>query len=161
MTDNIPLFDEFVIVELFGHQRFAGRMRQAAWPAGFAELTIPATDGHEAVTQLLSPQSIYRLTPTTEAVATAVAARCRPEPVHRWELPAPEEREERDSDADWIDSNPFDDEDDDLDDEAEPIAETPTSIDATSAAGAATSGTTAKSRERATTTAPSTPNPRT
>lgn len=91
MTDDIPVFDEWCVVELFGHQRFAGRVRQAEWPPGFARLEIPATDGHEPVTQLLSPQSIYRLTPTTEALATAVAAKCRPEPVHRWELPAPAE----------------------------------------------------------------------
>jgi hypothetical protein len=28
------------------------------------------------------------MTPTTEEIATAFAARCRPEPVQRWELPA-------------------------------------------------------------------------
>lgn len=87
-TPEPPIFDEWCIVELFGHQRFAGRVRQAEWPPGFARLEVPATDGHEAVTQLLSPQSIYRLTPTTEAVAMEVAAKCRPEPVHRWELTA-------------------------------------------------------------------------
>lgn len=85
-TPETPTFDEWCIVELFGHQRYAGRIRQAEWPPGFARLEVPATPGHDAVTQLLSPQSIYRLTPTTEAVATAVAAECRPEPVHRWEL---------------------------------------------------------------------------
>lgn len=87
MTD-LPVFDQWCIVELFGHQRYAGRVSQAEWPPGFARLEVPATPGHEAVTQLLSPQSIYRLTPTTEEIATRVAAQCRPEPVHRWELPA-------------------------------------------------------------------------
>lgn len=86
MTETTPIFDEWAIVELFGHQRFAGRIRQAEWPPGFARLEIPATEGHEAVTQLLSPQSIYRLTPTTEEIATRVAGQCRPEPVRRWEL---------------------------------------------------------------------------
>lgn len=87
MASEPVVFAEWAIIELFGHQRFAGRVTQAEWPPGFARLEIPATDGHEAVTQLLSPQSIYRLTPVTEAVATAVAAQCRPEPVHRWGLP--------------------------------------------------------------------------
>lgn len=94
MPDDLPVFDQHCIVELFGHQRYAGRVRQAEWPPGFARLEIPATPGHEAVTQLLSPQSIYRLTPTTEAIAAAVAAQCRPEPVHRWMLPAPERDDE-------------------------------------------------------------------
>jgi hypothetical protein len=114
MPDEIPVFDEWCVVELFGHQRFAGRVRQAEWPPGFARLEIPATDGHEATTQLLSPQSIYRLTPTTEAVATAVAAKCRPEPVHRWELPAPVADDEP-ADRAWLDSGPFAD-DENLDD---------------------------------------------
>jgi hypothetical protein len=100
---NLPTFAEWCIVELFGHQRYAGLVRQADWPPGFARLEIPATPGHDAVTQLLSPQSIYRLTPTTEAVATAVAEQCRPEPVHRWELPAEpvEHDDESERDPEW------------------------------------------------------------
>lgn len=87
-----PGFQQWCVVELFGHQRFAGLLTQADWPPGFGRLDIPATPGHEAVTQLINPSSIYRLTPTTEAIATAVAAQCRPEPVHRWELPAAGEK---------------------------------------------------------------------
>lgn len=34
--------------------------------------------------------SVYRMTPTTEEVARAVAKGSQPEPVHRWELPSPE-----------------------------------------------------------------------
>ncbi len=87
-ADTAESFNQWVIIELFGHQRFAGHLSQANWPPGFGRLEIPATDGHDAVTQLINPSSIYRLTPTTEAIATAVAAQCRPAPVHRWELPA-------------------------------------------------------------------------
>lgn len=89
MTDEQEQpFDEFCVVELFGHQRTAGRVRPAAFPAGHVRLDIPATDGHEAMTQILNPSSVYRMTPTTEEIATAVAANCRPAPVQRWELPA-------------------------------------------------------------------------
>ena len=101
MPGELVVFDEWCVVELFGHQRFAGRVTQAEWPPGFARLEIPATDGHEAVTQLLSPQSIYRLTPVTETVATAVAQQCRPEPVHRWELPAPATERDDESERAW------------------------------------------------------------
>ncbi len=80
--ENLPC-----IVELLGHRRLAGRVREVQLAgAGFLRLDIPPTDGHEAQTQLISPSSVYALHPTTEAIATAAAARCRPEPVARWEL---------------------------------------------------------------------------
>lgn len=79
-------FAEWCIVELFGHQKFAGHLTQADWPPGFGRLEIPATDGHGPATQLINPASIYRLTPTTEDIALRVAASCRPKPVSRWEL---------------------------------------------------------------------------
>ena len=81
-------FDEWVILDLFGHQRFAGRVRKAEFPSDFLRLDVPATPGFEGLTQLISPKAVYAMTPTTEEIATAVAARCRPEPVQRWELPA-------------------------------------------------------------------------
>lgn len=88
MSDESQQFDEWVVIELFGHQRTAGRVRPATFPAGHVRLDIPATEGHEAMTQILNPSSVYRMTPTTEEIATAVAANCRPAPVRRWELPA-------------------------------------------------------------------------
>lgn len=87
MSEQDQTFDQWCVVELMGHQRTAGRIRPAAFPAGHVRLDVPATDGHEAMTQILNPASVYRLTPTTEEIATAVAANCRPAPVQRWELP--------------------------------------------------------------------------
>jgi len=88
MADEV--FDEWAIVELFGHQRFAGRVTEARFPAGHLQLDIPATDGHAPVTQIINPSALYRMTPTTEVIAKAVAAQCRPAPVQRWELdPSP------------------------------------------------------------------------
>lgn len=63
--------------------------------------TIGATDRHRCrmpdcngfTTQFFSGQSIYRMTPVTEAVARDLAKRCDPAPVTPWELrrqlPAP------------------------------------------------------------------------
>lgn len=51
-------------------------------------LTIGTTAGG-FTTQYFSGSSIYRLTPTTEEIARGVAAKSQPQPVHRWELPAP------------------------------------------------------------------------
>lgn len=126
MASEPTVFDEWCVVELFGHQRFAGRVSQADWPPSFVRLEIPATPGHDPVTQLLSPQSVYRLTPTTEAIATALAERCRPEPVHRWELPAPpepddESRREWEAEGTAMAADPDPDYGRDLDDEEDPF----------------------------------------
>lgn len=103
-TTDTPAFDEWCIVELLGHRRLAGRVREVQLAgAGFLRLDIPATATHGEQTQFVSPGSVYALHPTTEAIATAVAARCRNEPAHRWELPAVEpERPATDAD-DWQD----------------------------------------------------------
>lgn len=96
-----PTFDEWAIVEMLGHRRVAGHVREVQLAgAGFLRLDVPATPGHDAQTQYISPSSVYALHPTTEAIATAVAARCRPEPVRRWELPAAPERND-DPDDPW------------------------------------------------------------
>ena len=51
---------------------------------------MPIADGDldEAMTQWVNPSSLYALTPTTEEIATALAATCRPEPVSRFEIAA-------------------------------------------------------------------------
>jgi hypothetical protein len=81
--------DEWMIVELMGHVRRAGRVREMEIAGrGFLRLDIPAADGEGWATQYLSPGAVYALTPTTEEIARAAAARWQPTPVHRWELPA-------------------------------------------------------------------------
>jgi len=54
----------------------------------------PACDGAGSTgggftTVYFGAASVYRLTPTTEEVARAVAEGSQPAPVHRWELPSP------------------------------------------------------------------------
>lgn len=87
VAERAEPFDEHCIVELLGHRRLAGRVREVTLAgAGMLRLDIPATEGHGAQTQYIAPSSLYRLHPTTEAIATAAAVRFRPEPVFRWEL---------------------------------------------------------------------------
>lgn len=87
MTDH-EAFDQHCIVEMLGHRRVAGRVREVQLAgAGFLRLDVPATDGRAAQTQYIAPGSVYALHPVDEATAAAVAAHCRPEPAHRWELP--------------------------------------------------------------------------
>ena len=85
MTEN-QIFAEWVILELMGHRRLAGFLsEQEIAGKGFLRLEIP---GQPGATQLYNPTSVYCITPTTEAIARAVAATSQPSPVQRWELPA-------------------------------------------------------------------------
>lgn len=88
MSDD-NAFDQWAIIEMLGHRRVAGRVRETTLAgAGFLRLDIPATGGHLEQTQYIAPGSVYALHPVSEDVARAVAAHCRPQPVNRWELPA-------------------------------------------------------------------------
>lgn len=109
MSDEKAPFEGWAILELMGHRRLGGYVAEATVAgAGFLRIDVPGEDGPEA-TQLYSPSSVYCLTPTTEAMARAVAARSRPEPVRRWELPpapeAPPATPECSSCGDHLDDN--------------------------------------------------------
>jgi hypothetical protein len=80
----------WTVVELMGHRRLGAFVtEQEVAGQGFLRLEIPGDEGEPPATQFVSPASVYCLTPTTEAMARAVAARNRPAPVSRWELPQP------------------------------------------------------------------------
>lgn len=87
MPESAETFDIWAIIELFGHQRRAGRVTKAEFPEGFVRLDVP-----DGPTQFLNPKSIYALTPTTEDLARAAATQFQPEPIQAWELPPPIDR---------------------------------------------------------------------
>jgi hypothetical protein len=84
-------FRGWVILELMGHRRLGGYLQEVEIAGdGFLRIDVPSRDGNGMVaSQLYSPKAVYCITPTTEELAKAVAASSQPEPVHRWELPAP------------------------------------------------------------------------
>ncbi len=80
----------WAILELMGHIRLAGYVtEEERFGSTVGRIDIPGPDG-KSVTQYFGGGSIYRLTPTTEEIARAVAERGSPAPVSRWELPAPQ-----------------------------------------------------------------------
>lgn len=82
-------FEGWAIVELMGHRRLAGFLREAQiGGAAFIRLDVPETDDAPAATQFYSPTAVYCITPTTEEMARAVARTNRIEVVQRWELRA-------------------------------------------------------------------------
>jgi hypothetical protein len=94
MEQTTDKFEGWAILELMGHRRLAGYVReQEIAGAGMLRIDVPGEVGDgigplsTIATQFYSPAALYCLTPTTEEVARAVAKRSQPEPVHRWELP--------------------------------------------------------------------------
>jgi hypothetical protein len=106
MTEtNTPEFREWAILELMGHIKLAGIVTECEmFGAKLGRIEIPI-DQATFVTQFFGGGSVYRLTPTTEQIARAVAISNQPQPVHRWELnqpalPSPHENDNEEAEYD-------------------------------------------------------------
>ncbi len=88
MTEQAEVsFAEWCILELMGHVRLGGKVTEEnLFGTKMGRIDIPGTDG-KFTTQFFAGSAVYRLTPTTEQIARAVAASSQPEPISRWELP--------------------------------------------------------------------------
>jgi hypothetical protein len=97
------IFDEWAILELMGHRRLGGRVREVQiGGAGFLRIDVPGDGAEVYVTQFYPPSSVYAITPVSEEVARLVARNNRPQPIQRWELPAPKPADDdRDDDDDY------------------------------------------------------------
>lgn len=83
-----PKFDEWALVELFGHQRIAGKVSEATLAGGaFLRVDVPAFNGEAAFTRFYGPAAVYSLSPVSEEVARGLMSQYRNEPVSRFELP--------------------------------------------------------------------------
>lgn len=95
MSETAKSYEGWSIIELMGHRRIGGKVCQAEqYGTAMLRVDIPSPaviegDDETWATQFYGGSSIYCLTPTTEAIARAVALRNQPAPVYQWELPAP------------------------------------------------------------------------
>lgn len=65
MTDQTK-FEQWAIVEVMGHSSYAGMVTDfAVGGASFIRVDIPEVDGRASFTKLLSPGSIFAITPCT------------------------------------------------------------------------------------------------
>lgn len=80
MADNG--FDSFCIVELFGHQKLAGRVsEQVIAGQAFVRVDVPETTRQPAFTRLFGTGAIYSMTPISEDLARQAAERIWVEPL--------------------------------------------------------------------------------
>jgi hypothetical protein len=82
MSDQTS-FENFCIIELFGHQRIAGRVtEQVIAGQGFIRVDVPETKRHpKAFTRLFGPNAIYSITPVSAEIAQQAAEAIWIEPV--------------------------------------------------------------------------------
>lgn len=87
MSENNQ-FNEWALVELFGHQKIVGRVSEATLAGGaFLRVDVPALGSEPAFTRFYGPGAIYSINPVSEDVARGLATQYRNAPVHRFELP--------------------------------------------------------------------------
>jgi hypothetical protein len=81
-------FEAWGLLELFGHQRLAGRLtEQTIGGCSFIRIDVPAVDGVQEYTRLFGQGAIYGITITTEDVARRLAAGMRARPISPYDLP--------------------------------------------------------------------------
>ena len=109
MEDKSNTFNEWALVELFGHQKIVGKVTEATMAGGaFLRVDVPEFNKSPAFTRFYSPGAIYSINPISEAVARGLMERYRNEPISRFELPqiaekcsaGYEKREEEDEEED-------------------------------------------------------------
>lgn len=80
-------FELFAIVELFGHQKLAGKVaEQSIGAATFIRIDVPETKTQPAFTRLVNPSAIYAINPTTEEVAKMKAEQLESQPIEAWDI---------------------------------------------------------------------------
>lgn len=108
-TQNDSKFDQFCIIELFGHNRIAGRVtEQAIGGQSFVRVDVPETQKRGAFTRFFGNGAIYSITPVDENIAQAAAEQLWVEPVSVYIAPSRqlESPDEDDFDEDDLDPEP-------------------------------------------------------
>ncbi|HDZ37198.1 MAG TPA: hypothetical protein ENH62_02740 [Marinobacter sp.] len=76
-------FEQWCIIELFGHQVIAGMVtQQAVGSAALIRVDVPETEDHPAFTRFYGLGAIYSITPVSEEVAKVAVKEFRPKPVN-------------------------------------------------------------------------------
>jgi hypothetical protein len=89
MTTEQTKFEEWALLELFGHQRLAGLVTEIQLGGvSFVRVDVPG-DTKKAptkLTRMYNPSAIYSITPVTEETARMIAKNISVEPITRWDM---------------------------------------------------------------------------
>lgn len=74
MNDEKNIFEIHALVELFGHQRIAGKVsEQVIAGTGFVRVDVPETAKRAGYTRFFNPSAVYGITPVDEEAARRLA----------------------------------------------------------------------------------------
>ena len=80
-------FELNAVVELFGHQRFAGRVsEQSIGVATFIRIDVPETTQQPKFTRIVNTSAIYAINPVTEEVMLQMAEMVTAKPIDSWDI---------------------------------------------------------------------------
>jgi hypothetical protein len=78
-------FEQWAIVELFGHQKIAGLVsEQVVGGCSFVRVDVPALDNRQAYTKLYGQNAIYCMTFVDEETASVAAKYFDQKPISEW-----------------------------------------------------------------------------
>lgn len=84
---NTEKFDQWCLLELFGHNKIAGRVSESTIAGGtFLRVDVPETKSQPAFTRILNPSAIYAINPMTEEVARQYAENIQASPIEVWDI---------------------------------------------------------------------------
>lgn len=93
MSDDNGKLETWAVLELMGHQRLAGFVREVSLgSAAMLRVDVPEIDAIPAFTKFVAPAALYAVTPCTEEVAMAVIKRERVAPVTLFAMPPNRQR---------------------------------------------------------------------
>ena len=79
MQQEEKKFEEWAIIELFGHSQIAGRVTEASiGGCSFLRVDVPEVNGKAPFTRFFGNGAIYSMTPTTEEVVRRVVEHYQP-----------------------------------------------------------------------------------
>jgi hypothetical protein len=103
-------FEQFAIVELFGHQMICGKVsEQVIGGQGFVRVDVPEVDGQDGFTKFYGAGAVYAITPCDEKTMMDAARGLRQKPIEVWKLrlpqltARPDDHEEEDGDDEYQD----------------------------------------------------------
>jgi hypothetical protein len=80
-------FDQWALVELFGHTKIAGRVTEQTIAGGaLVRVDVPETKSNPAFTRFFGISAIYSINPVTEDVAKHIADQISVKPIDVWDI---------------------------------------------------------------------------